>query len=393
VIEKKNQALRFAVLPLCAAALLAAGCATRPLKHKNAAEILKNDEFEKAFTVEKIPAVPDATDAPVAVPALANVEAVATVPAAVPSGAATSAVQAPEAVITTAQKTDLKNTSVRNAGKPLVGRKIVQKRAAEPGQLTAIASPREPSIEDSEGFEGRRPKVDPYRIGEKVTLEVSYFNVVAGDLTLEVSPFVQVNGRKSYSFIGRVKSTSVFAMFYAVDDWFETYVDYETLVPYSYALHVKESKQLRETRSVFDWSQKKAKHWDKKINAQKKIEEKRFEWEIPHFSQNIFTAVYYLRNFKLTPGKKLTFHVAHENENLVVTGEVLRREKLTTPAGVFNTVVIKPKIELNGSFKPVGDIFLWLTDDDRKFPVKIESQIKIGKIVGVAKSIEQGRAE
>jgi hypothetical protein len=364
------------------------------MKHKNAAEIFKNQEFEQAFTIEKLPMD---SEAPGSAEVAANAPTALTgaaVPAVAHSVAQSPAVPAVEAGGTPAAKADVKKASVRNATKPIVGRKVVQKQAGEPGHLRgAIIGPRQPSIEDTEGFEGRRPKVDPYRVGEKVTLEVSYFNVVAGDLTLEVHPFVQVNGRKSYSFIGRVKSTSVFAMFYAVDDWFETYVDYETLVPYNYALHVKESKQLRETRSVFDWSQKKAKHWDKKINVNKKVEEKRFEWDIPEFSQNIFTAVYYLRNFKLTPGKKIAFHVAHENENLVVTGEVLRREKLTTPAGVFNTVVIKPKIELNGSFKPVGDIFLWLTDDDRKYPVKIESKIKIGRIVGVVKSIEPGRAE
>jgi hypothetical protein len=215
--------------------------------------------------------------------------------------------------------------------------------------------------------------------------------VVAGDLTLETRPFVEVNGRRSYRFLGTAKSTSVFAMFYAVDDWFETFVDYETLIPSSYALHVKESKQLREARTLFDWSKKKAFFWDKKINAEKQLEEKKQEWDLVPYSQNIFTSLFYLRTFQLVPGKKIAFYLAHEKENLYVTSEVLRRERITTPAGSFNTVVIKPKIQLNGHFKPVGDIFFWMTDDDRKLVVRFESKIKIGSIVAVAKKVELGQ--
>ena len=69
----------------------------------------------------------------------------------------------------------------------------------------------------------------------------------------------------------------------------------------------------------------------------------------------------------------------------------MRREKLKTPMGELDTVVVKPKIELEGVFRLVGDIFIWLTDDDRKFIVRIETKIKIGTIVGAVKSIERGR--
>lgn len=363
------------------------GCVSKILKADNAHEILKTDEFEKALSIKELPAEEQESGTYVRWP---GPEPVSGAPAATPTPTPTP----PPPGGTPPPK---KSKVAKNANKPLVGRQVPTQSGAGTS-MTAVATPaptahehREPSIEDADGFVGRRPIRDPYRVGEKVTLEVSYFGVVAGDMTLETRPFVEVNGRKAYRFAGTARSTSVFAMFYAVDDWFETFVDYETLVPYSYALHVKESKQLRETRTLFDWKKLSADFWDKKINAEKKLEEKQYEWEILSYSQNIFTAPFYLRNFKLVPGKKLAYRVAHEKENLVVTGEVLRREVLSTPAGEFRTVVVKPKIELNGAFKPVGDIFIWLTDDDRKFIVKIEAKIKIGKVVATVKSIEPGK--
>lgn len=335
-------------------------CASKILEAERSQEILRNEEFEKAIQVSEIPSPSVSEVAP---------------SAGEPGPAQPNAGKAP------------------SKGKvPQLAKAVSKSAKGKVVTAAAVAPPpvHEPDLEDGEGFVGRRPLVDPFRVGEKVTLEMSYFGVTAGDVTLEVRPFVKVNGRKSYFFMGRAVTTSIFAMFYAVDDWFETYVDFDTLVPSSYALHVKESKQLRETRSVFDWKQGVATWWDKKINSEKKVEEQKKTWEIPPFSQNVFSAVFYVRAFQLKPGKKIAFRVAHEGENLVVTAEVLRRERIKTPIGELDTLVLKPKIELDGVFKPVGDIFMWVTDDDRKFLVRVESKIKIGTIVGLVKSIEPG---
>lgn len=355
--------IRF-VLALVACALVSSACSSKILKAERSEEMLKQDEFDKAVAVQEIPS----SD-----------------PLSQPSGTYVL-LPGPEPVPGAFPQKGKKSKKNEKVSKSLP-----QAAAAAVEAVADGAGPRQPTLEDPEGFTGRRPNKDPFRPGEKVTLEVSYFAAVAGDMTLETRKFVTVNGRKSYSFIGTARSTSIFAMFYAVEDWFETYVDFETLTPYSYALHVKESKQLRETRTLFDFPSKKARYWNKKINEEKKLEEEQYEWDLPSYAQNVFSAVFYLRTFTLTPGKKIQFRIAHEKENLVLTAEVLRREKISTPAGTFDTVVLKPTIELEGVFKPVGDIFVWLTDDDRKFIVRLESKIKIGKIVAVAKGLERGR--
>lgn len=264
------------------------------------------------------------------------------------------------------------------------------KKVKAAAEVEAPPTPRQPEIEDSIGFEGRRPIKDPFRVGEKVTFEVSYFGLTAGDMTLEVRPFVEVNGRKSYHFVMKAISRSMFAAVYTVDDWAETFIDFETLLPYSYSLHVKESKQLRETRNVFNWKDLRAYYWDKKVTKDWGIEEKKEEWSIEAWSQNIFSAPFYLRNFSLEVGKKYEFWVSHEGKNFLVTGEVIRREILSTDIGKIDTFVIKPKVALGGVFHPVGDIFMWLTADDRKMLVRMESKIKIGTIVAAVKKIEKG---
>ena len=103
--------------------------------------------------------------------------------------------------------------------------------------------------------------------------------------------------------------------------------------------------------------------------------------------------MFYLRAFPLTPGKKFAFRVADNGKNYLFHAEVLRREKLSTKIGELNTVVVRPTFELEDQFKPTGENLFWLTDDDRKFIVRIESKIKIGTLVGKVKSIERGLRE
>lgn len=246
---------------------------------------------------------------------------------------------------------------------------------------------RRPKLEDVEGFNGRRPLIDPFTQGEKVTLSMRYFKMAAGDMTLETLPFVEVNGSKAYHFRITLKSSSMFSLFYKLDDMAETFVDYKTLRPYTLNMTVKESKQLKDIKSYFDWKKNEATLWWKKISEDKGKEEKKISWKIEPYAQNVISAAFYLRNFTLKPGKSLAFRVADEGKNLVFTGKVLRREKLKTAIGTFDTVVVKPKITVDGMFKPVGEILMWLTDDDRKLLIRIESKIKVGTIIGELKDI------
>lgn len=250
---------------------------------------------------------------------------------------------------------------------------------------------RQPELEDSQGFNGRRPVADPFRVGEKVTFDVSYFNVVAGTINVEVKPFASVNGQKAYHFEISGRSNSFFSRIYAVEDKATTYMSYDDLVPLNLQISIKESKQLAETRTLFDWKTMKASYWQKRVTKEKGERSKQIDWDLLPFSQNVITAPYYLRTFQLEPGKKLAFRVADEGKNIVFTGEVLRREVLKTPIGDLKTVVVRPQITADGAFKPIGDIQIWLTDDDRKFLVRLESKIKIGTVVAKLKSIEKGR--
>lgn len=263
---------------------------------------------------------------------------------------------------------------------------------AESSEESAVPLKRAPEYESSVGFPpgSRRPIKDPFRVGEKITMIVSYFKAKAGEMTLEVRPFVEVNGQKSYRWYTSLKTVGVFSSFYSVDDWSETMANFESLVPNVFTLNVRESSQLKQAKGYFDNKTLKAKYYEKKYTEKKGQEEKRQEWLTLPFSQNVFSAAFYMRIFTYEVGKEYVFNVADDEKNVLFKAKCLRKEKIELQAGVFDTIVIRPNFEINGVFKPMGEILFWLSDDDRKLLLRIESDIKIGTIVAEALSVERG---
>ena len=308
--------------------------------------------------------------------------------------------EAPKAELKPAREDTKTKKIEEKKAKKVKPKKKVAKKAKKKGSPKVEKQPevkeaelgkKEPSLEDAEGFKGRRPVKDPFGVGEKIVLNIKYFAMSAGELTLESRNVVEVNERLSYHFTIGVKTHNFFSRIYEVDDWAETYMDYQDMVPYNLAVHVKESKQLKESRSVYDFKTGKANYWEKKVTKEKGEKNRKVSWDIQPFSQNVISAIFYLRTFTLRNGKKISFRVADAGKNILFKAEVVREERLKTDKAEMDTLVLKLEFEQDGVFKKTGDVFLWLTKDDRKFPVKVESKIKIGTLVGTLKELTPGR--
>lgn len=349
--------------------IMLVSCSTSFLKYEKVDQLKKMEEFDQAVKIVKPSEPPPEAD--------------------VKSPEVKDGVTAPtptEAKTTVAKKAEPKAKAPPKKDPTKVIKKTGKAAKAEP-EVTR----RQPDIEDDAGFEGRRPIKDPFRVGEEVVHDVHYFKVSAGELRLKVEPFSMVNNRKSYTFAIEIRTSSLFSTFYSVEDRVETFVDYEDLVPRVFQLHVKESKQLREAKMLFDTEKNVAKFWEKKVTTEDGEEEKKQEWEILPYTQNVYSAIYYMRNFQWEPGKEYSFRVANDNENLVFSGKAIRREILDTKLGPMKAIVVQPTFFLKGKFKPIGDNFIWLSDDDRRYILRIESKIKIGTLVSEVVSINPGK--
>ena len=90
--------------------------------------------------------------------------------------------------------------------------------------------------------------------------------------------------------------------------------------------------------------------------------------------------IYFLRTIPLEPGKTYDFDRYFRPDRNPVRVIVLRRERITVPAGTFNTVVVRPVIKAKGLFAEGGQAEVWLTDDSSRTMVQMRSHLPIGSL-------------
>lgn len=344
-------------------------CASKTPKNVNVEELKKNKEFEQQVKiVEETP--------PAAVAAAPAPE--------VKSNTGTAPTPPEKAIVSSTAKTAAPKKKAKKEKK----KKATPEKKAE--AVAPTSTRRQPELESDIGFNGRRPIKDPFRVGEKIVHSVNYFKMSAGTLTLETRPFAEVNGRKNYQFRTSIRTANVFSSFYSVDDYVDVLMDYEQMIPSVFTLHVKETAQVKEAQMLFDQTKNQATYWERKVTEKDGAENKKQQWEIYPYAQNVFSAAFYMRTFQWEVGKENAFAVADDEKNLIFRGKAIRKERLSTAVGDFDAIVIRPEIELKGKFNPTGDNYIWLSDDDHKYILRIESKIKIGTLVSEVVEIHPG---
>ena len=93
-------------------------------------------------------------------------------------------------------------------------------------------------------------------------------------------------------------------------------MDFDTLVPSVH--HAREGKRsiARSTGAVWcpDFE---GDFWDKKQTEKDGVQEKRIEWDMLPYSQNVYSAAYYMRMFQWDVGTENGFRIAHDGDNLI----------------------------------------------------------------------------
>ena len=97
--------------------------------------------------------------------------------------------------------------------------------------------------------------------------------------------------------------------------------------------------------------------------------------------QDMFTSLFYVRMQDLDSNKDIIFDVTNRDQTYPLVVKVIKREKVKVPAGTFNCVVVEPAFRGEGIFTTKGkSLKVWLTDDERKMPVKMAAEVFIGSV-------------
>lgn len=210
-----------------------------------------------------------------------------------------------------------------------------------------------------------------FDVPERLEYDLSWIGINAGRAVLSIE-----NRANTFVIESRAESNRFISSFYKVDDRITCVVDRhndEFGYALNYRVRIREGRHRRDKEVTFDHNAQKAFYVDHRKNEKK-------EYKIEGNSYDPLSAFYSVRRKDLQQGETVTVKVFDSKKMWNVPVEILRKEKVRVPAGAFDTIVIKPDLTSEGIFQRKGDIFIWLTDDEKKVPVKVTLEVLIGHV-------------
>ena len=214
-------------------------------------------------------------------------------------------------------------------------------------------------------------EVLPFAVPEMLTYDLTWTGIKAGEASLEIR-----DEGNEMKIISTARSAKWVSVFYAVNDMVESRLlkkGPSTGQPVNYKINLSEGRNRKNKEVTFDYRTLKALFVDH-------LDKEQAEVDIPARVFDSLSSFYYVRTLNLEVGKSVFVTVFDNKKIWDIEVQVLRKEKIEVPAGQFNTIVIKPLMKSEGIFYRKGDIFIWLTDDERRIPVMLKTKVKVGSI-------------
>jgi hypothetical protein len=209
-----------------------------------------------------------------------------------------------------------------------------------------------------------------FAAGEYLKFDVKYGFVTAGDAWMTVTDTTMPNGRMCHRINFGVDSKPFFNWIYKVVDRYSTFIDSKGMFPWRFEQHISEGTFRRDFVADFD-----------QVNHMANTSEKNYR--IPAYVHDIMSAFYFARtmDFKgFRPGQKVHLQNFYKDSTYELDVKFKGRQQIEVPSGKFNCIIVEPLAREGGLFKSDGQVYVWLTDDERRMPVKVSTKIVIGSI-------------
>ena len=219
-------------------------------------------------------------------------------------------------------------------------------------------------------------------MGEKLTFQIKYGFIKAGEATLQINSHAYQDSVECYKIESLAKTNSFFDNIYKVRDKIESIWDKNDLVSLRFTKKLQEGS-YRQYRIHFYYPEQNLTIYTKFGRKTKSFKEKKIE--IPDNTQDILSALYYLRLQEFSVGDTITINVTSDGRNYPADVLIHKKEKIKTIFGVKKCFVVEPILKGDAIFKQTGKILVWLTADEYKIPVKMSSKIIFGSFKAILK--------
>lgn len=222
------------------------------------------------------------------------------------------------------------------------------------------------------------PKISqplPFKVGETLTYEITFskliFSGTIGELKLWVSKPAEAQKSDLIELKAEAVSKGFFPKLFGlkVRDRFHSIVSTNDLGLHTSTKLIEEGAVRREQKSVINREAGRVTYIDKDL-SKGAGEAKVKEASSPSWIQDILSATYFVRTQRLNQGDVIQVPISDAGVVYNIEVVVVKREEVKVGAGKFKTVMLDAKVFDGRYVKRTGQMFIWVTDDEKRTPVR-----------------------
>jgi hypothetical protein len=209
-----------------------------------------------------------------------------------------------------------------------------------------------------------------FKVGEELSYKFKYGFFTGAEGHLKVEEGDNIDGHPIYHIVADGKTAGTFDIFYKVRNRYESYVDRTTLQPYLYTENRREGSWKHTDKVIFD-------HESGNITANKGV----FPSKGKIF--DFVSAYYFARSIdvsKLKIGDKFDIPYFLEDGIYSLSVTYIGKEVVNSAFGKFNCLKFNPTIIAGRIFRKNSKLYLWITDDNNRIPVKANVELVVGSV-------------
>ena len=215
----------------------------------------------------------------------------------------------------------------------------------------------------------------PFSVGERLTFQIKWSFIPAGEATLEVAKSDQFASNDVQHFILTTKTYPAIDVFYKFRERIDSFTDKEVTKTLLYK-KVQSGKSSRDIEVAFDWHGNKVQY----SNFGKQIE----PIELQPGTLDPLSSLYFIRQQPFKKNTVLERPVTDGKKVVIGKVHYIKRETISIRGNKYDTIKLEPELKhVKGVFEKSKNakMYIWVTNDSRKLLVKLKSKVVVGSFV------------
>jgi hypothetical protein len=232
---------------------------------------------------------------------------------------------------------------------------------------------------------------DPFKEGEVQVFDISYMGVFVGWAKLAVEKPVKFKDRWHQVFSGTANTSPSYEALFVARDSLKAYSLPGSFAVSKFKMEQYEHKILSKafvSSKWIDYDQSECKA--RELIVLQGENPVRKELHLEPGANDIVSAFYNIRSKSLDVGDVHKILVYTSEKNWFAEASVISHEQVEIKKEVYKAAKIKLKTYLGKELQQRGDLFMWVGLDESRPVVKIEGEIKIGKVKFELTKYEKG---